>query len=127
MSSINSLYTYTIELLLINGNTFSSHIQRRGLRQGCPPYPLLFNLYLNTLLHHIEATITLDPFFSIHAFIDVILVRSTNKKVISDVFSYFDTTARHMGLNMNIKKAELHAMNNAQHTVLSTPFWKRRT
>ena len=72
-------------------------------------------------MHHIEATITLDPSFSIHAFIDDILVRSTNKQVISDVFSYFDTTARHMGLNMNIKKTELHAMNNAQHTVLSTP------
>ena len=44
VSSINFLYTHTIEQPLINGLTYSHQIQRRGLRQGCPLSPLLFNL-----------------------------------------------------------------------------------
>ena len=53
---IKRLYSTPLDAPIINGQTPVQYFQRRGVRQGCPLSPLLFNLYLNALLAHFMAT-----------------------------------------------------------------------
>ena len=79
------------------------------------------DLYLNTILHHLTSTFHLDPSLSLHAFIDNILIRTQDQALIQKIYTYFDTTVRDIGLNMNVKKTELHALNVAPHLSFTTP------
>ena len=52
ISLIKQLYSFPQDSPIINGRTPHAYLQTRGLPQGCPLSPLLFILYLNSLLHH---------------------------------------------------------------------------
>ena len=115
ISSIKTLYNYTTEQPLVNGRVHGSEKQHRGLCQWCPLSPLIFNLYLNTILHHITSTMQVEESFSLHAFIDDILIRTRDKTLVQTLYKYVDSTVRKMGLCMNVKKTEPHALNAAPH------------
>ena len=50
VSLIQSLYCSPRDFPVVSGHTHSSHLQTRGVRQGCPMSPILLCLYLNVLL-----------------------------------------------------------------------------
>ena len=94
------------------------HKQIRGVRQGCPLSPLLFNLYLNIILHSLPKVCAFTESDTIHSYIDDILIRSNSPHIIQKVYTFFHTTARQLGLDMNTDKTEVHAMNNIPHIEL---------
>ena len=94
------------------------HKQIRGVRQGCPLSPLLFNLYLNIILHTLPKVCAFTESDTIHSYIDDILIQSNSPHIIQKVYTFFHTTARQLGLDMNTDKTELHAMNNIPHIEL---------
>ena len=112
---LQTLYSHPEDSPLIEGHTYTSRLQTRGLRQGCPLSPLLFVLYLNVLLFALPAHAPppASSTYSSHAFIDDLLFRSTCPKHIQSILGFFDTVGRQWGLDMNLGKTEVHAMGSA--------------
>ena len=113
---LRMLYSYPEDSRLVEGHTYTSLLQTRGLRQGCPLSPLLFVLYLNVLLFALPAHAPPTPPGSTHtsdALIDDLLFRSTCPRHIQSILEFFDTVGRQWGLGMNLDKTEVHAMGDA--------------
>ena len=109
---IQSLYRAPRDFPVVSGHTHSSHLQTRGVRQGCPMSPILFCLYLSVLLFALPSHVTAppSPHESGHAFVDDLLYRSEDGDRIQQILNFFDTVAREWGLDLNLSKTEIHAM-----------------
>ena len=110
IKSIFLLYTEPNDFPLVNGHTPSFYHLDRGLMQGCPMSPILFNLYLGLALFSL-------PVFTgtSFSFIDDILFRVADPLSAKKIFCYFDTVVRELGLDMNSEKTEIQAMGDAAH------------
>ena len=124
ISLIRQLYFFPQDSPIINGRTPDAYLQARGLRQGCPLSPLLFILYLNSLLHHFFATVPApraNALTSHHAYIDDILIRSEDVVYMQNSLNYFNGQARDWGLDMNLSQSEVHANGTAPKKDFLTP------
>ena len=124
---IRGLYRAPRDYPVVNGHTGASHLQTRGVRQGCPLSPILFMLYVNVLLfavpHHLSTPITQHE--SSHAFVDDLLYRSESSQRIEEILSFYDSKGRAWGLDINLSKTELHSMGKAPQTTITAPSGKR--
>ena len=112
---IQSLYRAPRDFPVVSGHTPSSHLQTRGVRQGCPMSPILFCLYLNVLLFALPSHVTAarSRHESGHAFVDDLPYGSEDGDRIQQILNFFDTVAREWGLDLNLSKTEIHAMGTA--------------
>ena len=120
---IQSLYRAPRDFPVVSGHTHSSHLQTRGVRQGCPMSPILFCLYLNVLLFALPSHVTAPPprDESGHAFVDDLLYRSEDGDRIQQILNFFDTVAREWGLDLNLSKTQTHAMGTAPPKTFTSP------
>ena len=123
VSLIQSLYRAPRDFPVVSGHTHSSHLQTRGVRQGCPMSPIVFCLYLNVLLFVLPSHVTAPPSpqESGHAFVDDLLYRSEDGDRIQQILNLFDTVAREWGLDLNLSKTEIHAMGTAPPGTFTSP------
>ena len=63
---LQNLYAHPEDSPLVEGHTYTSSLQTRGVRQGCPLSPVLFVLYLNVLLHALPHYAPLPPSPAVH-------------------------------------------------------------
>ena len=124
---ICGLYQAPRDYPVVNGHTSASHLQTRGVRQGCPLSPILFVLYVNVLLfavpHHLSTCITQHE--SSHAFVDDLLYRSESIQRTEEILSFYDSKGRKWGLDINLSKTELHSMEKAPQTTIKAPSGRR--
>lgn len=97
----------------------SSRIQiKRGIHQGCPISPLLFNLaveLMSVFLKSFEDSIGIDilgRIFTISQFADDTVLFLRNKEVLPFVIDKISTFSKASGLTLNVKKCELMASHN---------------
>ena len=121
---IRGLYQAPRDYPVVNGHTGASHLQTRGVRQGCPLSPILFVLYVNVLLfavpHHLSTPITQHE--SSHA---CLLYRSESSQHIEVILSFYDSKGRAWGLDINLSKTKLHSMGKAPQTTITALSGKR--
>ena len=91
ISSIQRLYIHAYEQPIVEGVPTAGHAQRRGVTQGCPLSPLLFNLYINMMFFYLDSKMEWNIERSIHAFIDEILFRARSLQDVRTVFEAFDS------------------------------------
>ena len=123
VSLIQSLYRAPRDFPVVSGHTHSSHLQTRGVRQGCPMSPILFCLYLNVLLFALPSHVTAppSPHESGHAFVDDLLYRSEDGERIQQILNFLNTVARESGLDLNLSTTEIHAMGTAPPRIFTSP------
>ena len=120
---IQSLYPAPRDFPVVSGQTHPSHLQTRGVQQGCSMSPILFCLYLNVLLFALPSHVTAPPSPQEwgHAFVDDLLYRSEDGDRIQHILNFFDTVAREWGLDLNLSKTDIHALGAAPPQNLHLP------
>ena len=121
ITALQMLYHSPKEIPLINGETHHHFTLLRGVKQGCPLSPLLFNLYINIILWALPQHVSILHSDTTHTFIDDFLFRTTSPTTAAAVFNFFDQEGRQLRLDMNISKTELHAVHGASPVTICTP------
>lgn len=97
---------------------------KRGIRQGCPVSPLLFNLaveLMSLFIKNFEDNIGIDILgrtFTISQFADDTLLFLKNKEVLPLVIEKISVFSKASGLTLNFKKCELMAIHNCNLDVI---------
>ena len=100
ITALQMLYHSPKEIPLINGETHHHFTLLRGVKQGCPLSPLLFNLYINIILWALPQHVSMSHSDTTHTFIDDFLFRTTSPTTAAAVFNFFDQEGRQLGLDM---------------------------
>jgi Reverse transcriptase (RNA-dependent DNA polymerase). len=120
------LYHAPLDTPRVNGHKLASHLQTRGLRQGCPLSPGLFALYIDPLLHKISRAIQQDSTASLHAFADDLAIHSEHLPALTRALKVMIAEAQPYGLVINMKKSELHAWGDAGQASITFIHNRRR-
>ena len=120
---IQSLYRAPRDFPVMLGHTHSSHLQTRGVRQGCPMSPILFCRYLNVLLFALPSHITAppSPHESGHAFVDDLLYRSEDGDRIQQILNFLRHGRQGVGCRLKPQQNRDPCYGNSRPPELSPP------
>lgn len=103
--AIREHYNNAYAIPIMNGFTCQPVKVERGLRQGCCLSPILYNLYTNIILNHIndkyKSNLIKNP---IIAFADDIVILHSSKAKIGEIYSDLLTILSKLGLSVNESK-----------------------
>ena len=115
---IKNLYACPHDFPVVNGFAlFAAHCIR-GLRQGCPMSPILFNLFVDPIINHIPSLLPKHEFNDLFSFIDDIALQTTSHATLHKVLHFLFVQGPRYGLSFNTTKSELHALNNGTHITI---------
>ena len=115
---IQHLYSHPADYPSINGFSLFAAMTLRGLRQGCPMSPILFNLFIDPILRQLDSILPKQPFRALFSFIDDIALQTTSISTIHTALSFLFTIGPKYGLSFNASKSELHALKNSPHVTI---------
>ena len=115
---IQNSYACPHDFPVVNGFAlFAAHCIR-GLRQGCPMSPILFNLFVDPIINHIQSLLPKQEFNDLFSFIDDIALQTTSHATLHKVPHFLFVQGPRYGPSFNTTKSELHALNNATHITI---------
>ena len=115
---IQNLYACPHDFLVVNGFAlFAAHCLR-GLRQGCPMSPILFNLFVDPIINHIQSLLPKHEFNDLFSFIDDIAPQTTSHATLHKVLHFLFVQGPRYGLSFNTTKSQLHALNDATNITI---------
>ena len=119
---IQNLYACPHDFPVVNGFSLVAANCMRGLRQGCPMSPILFNLFVDPIINHIHPLLPKHKFNDLFSFIDNIALQTTSHATLHNVLHFLFIQGPRYSLSFNTTKSEVHALNNAtQITIRISP------
>ena len=80
--------------------------------------PILFNLFVDPIINHIQSLLRKHKFNDLFSFIDDIALQTTFHATLHKVLHFLFVQGPRYGLSFNTTKSELHALNNATHITI---------
>ena len=80
--------------------------------------PILFNLFVDRIINHIQSLLPKHEFNDLFSFIDDIALQTTSHATLHKVLHFLFVQGPRYGLSFNTTKSELHALNNATHITI---------
>ena len=123
INAIMSLYSESTFIVKDKFSTSSTHVQSRGVRQGCPMSPYLFCMVLSCLMKDVDdqllkARPTLPstfsskcPFWDLEYADDTVLISNTFQ-IIDEILQILEPKANDIGLSLNLDKCEHLRLNS---------------
>ena len=118
ISLIQNLYSHPADYPTVNGFSLFAAMTIRGLRQGCPMSPILFNLFIDPIIRKLSSLLPSHTFSALFSFIDDIALQTACPKILHTALSFLFNVGPKYGLSFNATKSELHALNNAPHLTI---------
>ena len=119
---IQLLYSWPADYPAVNNFSLFAAMTLRGLRQGCPMSPILFNLFIDPILRSLKHLLPKNVFHELFSFIDNIALQTPSPKVVHTTLKLLFTVGPKYGLSFKASKSELHALNDIPHiTIRITP------
>ena len=118
ISLIQNLYSHPADYPTVNGFSLFAAMTIRGLRQGCPMSPILFNLFIDPVIRKLSSLLPSHTFSALFSFIDDIALQTACPKILHTALSFLFNVGPKYGLSFNATKSELHALNNAPHLTI---------
>ena len=115
---IQNLYACTHDFPVVNGFALFAANCIRGLRQGCPMSPILYNLFVDPIINNIQSLLPKHEFNDLFSFIDDIALQTTSHATLHTVLHFFFVQGPRYGLPLT-----LQSPNSTPSTTPSTsPF-----
>lgn len=118
---VRDIYSHSTVAIRTGRDSFTSAIpQNRGVKQGCPLSPILFNIVLEGLLKYLTTnkagyTLAEDSYNSL-AYADDICVAASTKEGLQSLLDQCKEFADWAGLAFNVKKCgSLYLVNESHH------------
>ena len=118
ISLIQNLYSHPADHPTVNGLSLFAAMTIRGLRQGCPMSPILFNLFIDPIICKLSSLLPSHTLSASFSFIDDIALQTACPKILITTLSFLSDVGPKYGLSFNATKSELHALNNAPHLTI---------
>ena len=115
---IQNLYACPRDFPFVNGFALFAADCIRGLRQGCPMSPILFNLLVDPIINSIQSLLPKHEFNDLFSLLDDIALQTTSHTTLHNVLHFLHIQGPRYGLSFNTTKSELHALNNATHITI---------
>ena len=120
MDLIKSMYKYTKCSVKINGKLTNPINYERGVLQGNPLSPLLFNLYIDDIVTQLKSTrdITLDENnkFNVLMYADDLIVFANSKEKLQQNLDIINKYCEDWKLEINCKKTKCMTFTKGTHT-----------
>ena len=83
-----------------------------------PHVPILFNLFVDPIINHIQSLLPKHESNDLFSFIDDIALQATSHTTLHNVLHFLFIQAPRYGLSFNTTKSALHDLNNATHITI---------
>lgn len=115
---IKQLYGKASSRILINGFLSPSFKIKRSVRQGCPLSMLLFSLYIEPLIRHLNSSISgiliCNRFVRVLAFADDLTLILRNDSEFDAVMHIIENFTKFADIKLNVKKSGFLRYNNCK-------------
>ena len=129
---IKDIYNKTKCAVKINNSTTNYFNYTKGVRQGCPLSPILFNLYINDIFdimnNDIESNIFLKDGEKINMlmYADDLILLSESKEGLQKQINKLNNYCKQWKLDVNVKKTKIMIFNRG-NKIINTEFYINNT
>lgn len=115
LSLLKNIYSNMISTPYFFSYKCPQFFENRGVRQGCPLSPTLFNIFFNLVLANLEKFIQDNNFNTkIFSFADDVALFSESEIELNILLNKFNSLCSMVGLKLNVKKCSYHLLKPDQ-------------
>ena len=112
------MWLQPLEIHTRNDTSETTGVQNRGVPQGSPLSPILYNMYMDTYPKHLRERITGENHkWSVDLYADDVKIQTVNSKILQDIMNASEDWAERMEMQWSTKKCKVILNETDNRTV----------